>query len=727
MSYPGARFLHVPSSDGEFLDGYGEDVNSSPLVPLAPGHSGPTEASPNRFCRRHVWKVLVSVVTVAIAVRAKRSSASTQWSFGADDRAGARAGDFADHRAQDEVIQAYWSPGMGHRDQKGRWVADTWDHFQIPICDSGPPPGSGHNVQYQATKYVTHWQTKYRSVTFWVGKGQGRHPITRSHPVSVPISVPVFYTATKWVPNLPNAAQAQCGRDKSYAASYHQNLIQKHKEFLQDHKVVRELYIWQGMHECGTVYVHRDFPSGYKKQWVEAAGSKSPAYCQRACTLNPECGGFSWVHKWGCYLKAFDRDRDNQSALPLARKDGVYSGYACQGRIDNYSWPESEEDIHTLPLPVPSEPSEDNATDDNDSLLCLQMILPYSSEVELILMQYQKRLSIFQCDRYAVYSSQQLDLGNGLQTRRVNTSQVAEKGGQWNTALNTPAFLAFWRAVILDGEYLLVSWVVKADPDAVWFPSRLLPVVREYQNATSGQGVYLLNCKHAFEENGHGLHGPLEVLSRRALTAFAATSHKCFLDMQGWGNDQWGEDMWMEQCLMTAKTNRYLADSLLVEKNCGSWHGSESCRGGAVAFHPFKSTDEYTSCLNISLHWAENEKFKQDHICDDLMENQDFSLKFKKNWVDGSGNASAISCQRACTANSECDGFSWVKEWGCWLKTFESANQTTFGATYNPGRYSGYRCKSKTAMASTKSAGTSKHSSTDSSKSSSDASDVSVD
>ena len=36
--------------------------------------------------------------------------------------------------------------------------------------------------------------------------------------------------------------------------------------------------------------------------WQDPNGRESPAHCQRACTWNAGCHGFSW-NNWGCFLK----------------------------------------------------------------------------------------------------------------------------------------------------------------------------------------------------------------------------------------------------------------------------------------------------------------------------------------------------------------------------------------------------------------------------------------
>lgn len=238
-------------------------------------------------------------------------------------------------------------------------------------------------------------------------------------------------------------------------------------------------------------------------------------------------------------------------------------------------------------------------------MLCVEVITPYSYEVDLVSKQYEKNMSIFECDLFAVYSNQVIVLPGGLMTRKINTSQVAEIAGQWNTALNTDVFMALWRAVILDGDYLKVNWIIKVDPDTVWFPSRLVLLLRNHgyleSRARDVEGISLLNCKGEFTT----LHGPLEVFTQAALINFVKNSTACFDSMTAWGDWQWGEDLWVDQCMQRfTKIKRIYENQLMVEDHCRGWPGWRACNGERVAFHPFKNLQEYLACheraLNVS-------------------------------------------------------------------------------------------------------------------------------
>jgi len=427
----------------------------------------------------------------------------------------------------------WYNPAAGHRDQWGNFVANTWDHFVWPQCDSG----------FTVDEAGNHVQTPQ---------------------------------------------QAQCSRDVQSAAQYHTQLVNKHWGFVSYKKQLTELRKWQGTHVCTAQEVDADY--GAMASWKDWKGGASGAHCQRACTWNQACDGFSWV-PGNCFLKKLNHTNASD-VLARVDKKGVVSGLPCSREEREFPWLDTELDKHALP--EPKEPREAPP----GSMLCIELVLPYSYEIGLVSLQYDQKWSIFQCEKYAVYSSELLTLPNGLTTRLVNTSQAAEMAGQWGTALNTDVFMAVWRAVILDGDYLTVSWVIKVDPDTVWFPDRLRPLLleQEAKNNTEGQGVYLNNCQQ-------GMHGPLEAFSQNAIRTLAQRSKQCFWDENAWGNWQWGEDMWVDQCFMkTVHERRVFIPTLLVEAHCIHWWGWESCQAvDRVAFHPFKELWRYKNCVGNAL------------------------------------------------------------------------------------------------------------------------------
>jgi len=238
------------------------------------------------------------------------------------------------------------------------------------------------------------------------------------------------------------------------------------------------------------------------------------------------------------------------------------------------------------------------------TLFCFELMLPTGYESGLVKLQLATRMGIFGCDDFTVFSSRPMLLGRvngtGLKvwTTLVYGSLRVKMGGVYHTALNTPVFIKVWRAVVTLGLYKHQDWTAKVDPDAVFFPQRLrnLLIAKSptslqalSQSPVAPNGVYLVNCKF-------GLHGPVEILTSAAVTAYV----KGFGDCDDLAHAAWGEDWFMDRCLQRMHVQRMDEFSILREDHCG--FNPSPCTAQAVAFHPFKKQDEYADCWrNASL------------------------------------------------------------------------------------------------------------------------------
>lgn len=219
-------------------------------------------------------------------------------------------------------------------------------------------------------------------------------------------------------------------------------------------------------------------------------------------------------------------------------------------------------------------------------------MMPKGYEKGLIAMQYKKKVSLFDCDEAAVYSSKIFEITPGLETKKVDSDLKCKYGGEFKTALNTEIFFAVWDAVFAQERYSLHAWTIKVDADCVFLPARLR---LDLAHHTEGpRGTYINNCRM-------GMHGPLEVFSHLAVEQWKAGRQRCvdhFTRLCS-GPCLWGEDMFIDQCL--EKVLRVQRDddwSLLVEDHCDPPMGWQSCLDVTkAAFHPFKDEDEWRRCM----------------------------------------------------------------------------------------------------------------------------------
>jgi len=233
------------------------------------------------------------------------------------------------------------------------------------------------------------------------------------------------------------------------------------------------------------------------------------------------------------------------------------------------------------------------------SLYCYSLMLPAGDERGLISSQAAGRKGIFACDEATVFSSESVDLGSGWWTQVLyNTNVYCTKGGKWGTYMNTPVFVKIWREIIAAGRYKYHDWNVKVDPDAVFLPERLRQILRdpEFREAEVKNGAVLHNC-------GRGLHGPLEVISRRGMEIFGNNTDQCERKPQ--------EDFFLSLCMDKLGVKVHFRDDVLAESGCmlkgvgrkdPKWY---LCQSAHVAFHPFKTWPEYEGCYERALgSWA---------------------------------------------------------------------------------------------------------------------------
>mmetsp|Transcript_27883 Transcript_27883/g.88182 ORF Transcript_27883/g.88182 Transcript_27883/m.88182 type:complete len:633 (-) Transcript_27883:144-2042(-) len=224
------------------------------------------------------------------------------------------------------------------------------------------------------------------------------------------------------------------------------------------------------------------------------------------------------------------------------------------------------------------------------SLFCYALMLPSSEEEALMKVHASKQRGIFACEEAAVYSSVVVDLGNGYRSQVLpHTNVWVEKGGEWGTYLNTPVFVAVWRKIQYTGRYKYHDWVIKVDPDTVFLPTRLRRALAdgEFREAEINNGAIIYNC-------GYALHGPIEVVSQRAMDVFTSNMAQCSTKPQ--------EDFFLSDCTRSLGVQAHFRADCLADRGCQLEDNSAKdpnwwqCQSGHAAFHPFKTSEELEGC-----------------------------------------------------------------------------------------------------------------------------------
>lgn len=221
------------------------------------------------------------------------------------------------------------------------------------------------------------------------------------------------------------------------------------------------------------------------------------------------------------------------------------------------------------------------------TFFCFAVMLPWGYEPSLLQMQFKTNRSIFACEEWAVYTNENMNLG-GLKPTKLSIDLHCSLSGKYHTYYNTPIFIGIWRQVISDNRIHFHDWTVKVDPDAVFLPWRLREFLVDLNDgrleaAERKKGMYVNNCKF-------GLHGPMEVVSRRALDVYADGADSCKRPPQ--------EDVYLQSCLKSLGVEQYDNFDILVEDHCEPPEGWKGCTSRHAAFHPFKSVDAYKTCLH---------------------------------------------------------------------------------------------------------------------------------
>jgi hypothetical protein len=232
------------------------------------------------------------------------------------------------------------------------------------------------------------------------------------------------------------------------------------------------------------------------------------------------------------------------------------------------------------------------------SLFCWSLFQTTTYEFEIMKLQLEEDAGIFQCDEFALLSTDDETLlgktkdGKEAKTMQVEMAEITTSVD--GTAGNAKLFINCWNVLVEDGRWKHHAWIIKVDPDAVIVPYRVRDHLREHVM----ENVYVVNC-NAFPSspNFPMMYGSVEIYSFKAIETYAAKSQKCIDDM-GMMLPKWGEDYYMTHCLDHIGVGR-ISDFTSVGDNVCS---GGSCADSAFsAFHPFKSKDAWHNCWDLAM------------------------------------------------------------------------------------------------------------------------------
>lgn len=218
------------------------------------------------------------------------------------------------------------------------------------------------------------------------------------------------------------------------------------------------------------------------------------------------------------------------------------------------------------------------------SLFCWLLTTTNTEELALVRDQKSKHWGIFTCEEHAVLSDTSVEVGADECSIAIGSTDC-QKGG-WGSWINSWAFVKAWETIVKDGRYKQHDWVVKVDPDTVFFADRLKA---HMQGASGDDPWWLKNVPFS----GYPTIGALEVFSRAAMDAYSLRgSSEC---------DSWAvnsaEDEWICKCVTKLGAHPRQDDYALQHMK-----GDQCSDGRIVAFHPHKTVWSYERCVNEAMY-----------------------------------------------------------------------------------------------------------------------------
>lgn len=237
-------------------------------------------------------------------------------------------------------------------------------------------------------------------------------------------------------------------------------------------------------------------------------------------------------------------------------------------------------------------------------IFCIFVIQPPPSyEVEVARYLLKKRLSIFSCPGWRVYSDRwddPVELGNSTDGGVIETTPIpgpaAYGGMMWGRIpmlFNANVFYRAWRHVVSEGAYLSYAFTVKIDADAVFMPSRLarqLEIAGHFDEPDIDEGKFFLNCPKF-----NSMQGPLEVFSRAALMNFGLNQHRCY----DANYENMPEDISMRMCMELLGTWKLQLFGAVYDTRCprpGMNWWTDCRKPDYAVFHPMKGLKAWKSC-----------------------------------------------------------------------------------------------------------------------------------
>lgn len=230
------------------------------------------------------------------------------------------------------------------------------------------------------------------------------------------------------------------------------------------------------------------------------------------------------------------------------------------------------------------------------SIFCWYLTGPWATQRELVSHQFAKHQSIFGCDEWVVFSDVAISLGYGVWSTPLGDLTCSQsKSGTW---LNAVIYTKAWHSIFYSGQYKNHEWIIKTEPETLFFPERFKKWVRW---VPSDLPWYVKNNPDSKDVTKQVL-APIEALTRGALDAYFENNnpHVSQTDKALCENPQMNsssEDALFSKC-MNKLGYGWKAQKFMFLNPSG-----RMCRNySVVAFSPLKTVADYEQCHFEAMH-----------------------------------------------------------------------------------------------------------------------------
>jgi hypothetical protein len=237
-------------------------------------------------------------------------------------------------------------------------------------------------------------------------------------------------------------------------------------------------------------------------------------------------------------------------------------------------------------------------------------------EAELLAAQREKGLSIFGCQAHDVFGDVEVSLGGGLKSIKLEDEEGdfckftrEDTGACANTAIHYQA----WRKIRDEQKWRDQEWVIKADADAVFIPTRLANLLTSTRQKQPSTGIYFENCKGV----DSGFFGSLEVISAKGFGIFTDKLENCKWTLawdgnpsSGWKYGAWGEDKFAQECMDKHGVGKQALFELTYDGTCEADRPEDQKKNKkfvppcwnstAPATHPLMSVSAWMECFDTT-------------------------------------------------------------------------------------------------------------------------------